>query len=101
MADGILVNAGTVVAVVHGFSGPASTGQTFVACADVSALSAGQAAPTSVQIGMPATDAGMSRVVEDLVTVLINKGVILRTDLPAAALTKINARRIIRNETTL
>ena len=45
---------------------------------------------------LAASDSGMARLVEDLVDVLINKGVIKFTDLPAAAGTKYLERQTAR-----
>lgn len=45
---------------------------------------------------LSASDSGMARLVEDLVDVLINKGVIKFTDLPAAAGTKYLERQTAR-----
>ncbi len=42
------------------------------------------------------TDAGMGRVVEDLIEILIEKRVLLLTDLPQAVLEKISRRRALR-----
>lgn len=46
------------------------------------------------------TDAGLGRVTEDLINVLIDRGVIQFTDLPAAAQAKLLARRQTRAELT-
>lgn len=46
------------------------------------------------------TDAGLGRVTEDLINVLIDRGVIQFTDLPAAAQAKLSARRQTRAELT-
>ena len=45
-----------------------------------------------------ATDAGLARVTEDLINILIDKGVIQFTDLPAAAQTKLLERRLVREQ---
>lgn len=43
--DGVLINAGTIVSVVHGWGGTPAAGQTFLAIKNVAGLSAGQPAP--------------------------------------------------------
>ena len=43
------------------------------------------------------SDTEMIRVVEDLVTVLLNKNLILLTDLPVAVQNKINSRKLARD----
>jgi hypothetical protein len=100
--DGILINSGgTIVSVVHGFGGAAPAGQSFVALTTIDGLCAGQAAPTPVAQTLEATDAQMSRGLEDLTALLIAKGTIARTDLPAPLLAKINARRTLRGQSIL
>ena len=47
---------------------------------------------------LDATDKGLIRVLEDLVDVLVDKNVILFTDLPEDAQVKINYRRQLRSE---
>jgi len=47
---------------------------------------------------LAASDVGMARLVEDLVDVLINKGVIKFTDLPAAAGAKYLERQLAREK---
>lgn len=42
------------------------------------------------------TDPGMIRVVEDLYEILVKKGIILASDLPAAAVNKIEQRKQLR-----
>jgi hypothetical protein len=44
------------------------------------------------------SDTGMSRVLEDVIDILIDKGVILITDLPMAAVEKIAERRSLRGK---
>lgn len=53
------------------------------------------------QLASQGSDASMSRGLEDLVGVLIMKGTIAKTDLPAPLLTKINNRRVIRGQAVL
>lgn len=48
--------------------------------------------------GVTASDASMVRVLEDLIHVLVERGVIRFTDLPAAAQTKLNERAHWRTE---
>lgn len=50
-----------------------------------------------VQTILTASDMAMVRVIEDLVNTLIDKGVILFTDLPEAAQTKLVQRKKIRH----
>ena len=45
---------------------------------------------------LSATDADLARITEDLINVLVQKGVILFTDLPPAAQAKLLARRQTR-----
>jgi len=45
---------------------------------------------------LAATDAGMSRVVEDLVTALLAKGILKEADLPQAVIDKISTRKELR-----
>lgn len=45
---------------------------------------------------LTATDSGMSRVTEDLIEILVAKGVIAETDLPADAQAKLSDRRAKR-----
>ena len=47
------------------------------------------------------SDASMSRWLEDLVGLLIAKGTIAKTDLPAPLLTKIDNRRAVRGQAAL
>src|SRR5512146_3253057 len=47
-----------------------------------------------------ALDAGFIRVMEDLIDVLVSKGVLRLTDLPAAAQSKLLARKDIRRKMT-
>ena len=47
------------------------------------------------------SDASMSRGLEDLVGLLIAKGTIAKTDLPAPLLTKIDNRRAVRGQAAL
>lgn len=101
-SNGVLVDStGTILAVVHGFSGKAPTGQTFQALASVDGLNAGQKAPTAAVQTLASTDHEMSRGLEDLVAVLLTKGTILKTDLSADLLSKIDARRALRGQATL
>lgn len=57
-------------------------------------------APTPGQLLSP-SDYQMARGHEELVALLIAKGVIARTDLSAAALANVNARRALRGEAAL
>jgi hypothetical protein len=57
--------------------------------------------PTLAQLAaaeLPATDAGMARVVEDLITVLVSKGVIEEADLPDSAQAKLAERTALRQQ---
>ncbi len=47
---------------------------------------------------LAASDAGMARVLEDLIATLAAKGVISEADLPAAAQSKLQARRDLRKQ---
>ncbi len=47
---------------------------------------------------LAASDGDMARVTEDLITVLIDKGVLAFTDLPAAARRKLLSRRQLREQ---
>jgi len=99
--NGVLIDGhGVVVAVMHGFSGAAPAGQTFVAV-DISGVVAGQVAPSAASQALAATDKGMSRVVEDLAVALIGKGVLAHADLSAPVLAKINARRALRGQAAI
>ena len=51
----------------------------------------------AIQSELSASDREMARVLEDLVFVLIDKGVIMMTDLPKAAQEKIHARSDLRS----
>jgi hypothetical protein len=48
-------------------------------------------------IALEETDLGMSRVVEDLIELLITKSAISLTELPQPAQDKINERKVLRN----
>lgn len=50
------------------------------------------------QLTAQGSDTSMSRGLEDLVGLLITKGTIAKTDLPAALLAKINNRRVVRGQ---
>jgi hypothetical protein len=52
-------------------------------------------------LSLASTDHEMSRGLEDLVAVLLTKGTILKTDLSADLLSKIDARRALRGQATL
>ena len=52
-------------------------------------------APTAGE-QLAATDAGMIRTIEDLTNVLIAKGVIIKTDLPAFTVEKLDNRKALR-----
>jgi len=52
-------------------------------------------------LGQNGSDASMGRGVEDLISLLISKGVIARSDLSTALLTKINNRRSARGQAAL
>lgn len=95
--DGILINAdGTIVSVVYGLAtrdGP--DGLTFREC-DTHGLRSGQPAPPAIAATIPPTDGVMARVCEDLVVSLLSKGVIVKTDLPDAAVAHVNDRRALR-----
>jgi hypothetical protein len=104
MTNGVLINSGgTIVSVVHGWSGKASipSGQTFRALDSVAGLERGMAAPTEATQQLAASDHEMGRGVEDLIAVLIGKNVIAKTDLPAPLMAKINQRRTLRGESAL
>lgn len=53
------------------------------------------------QLTTQGSDASMSRGLEDLVGLLITKGTIAKTDLPAPLLAKINNRRAVRGQAAL
>jgi hypothetical protein len=104
MTNGVLINSGgTIVSVVHGWSGKTSipSGQTFRALDSVAGLERGMAAPAESVQQLAATDHEMARGVEDLVAALLTKGTVAKADLPAALLTKINQRRSLRGESVL
>ena len=48
--------------------------------------------------GLPGTDPGMSRLAEDLLDILITKGTVAFSDVPAPTRTKINRRRKMRGQ---
>ena len=54
--------------------------------------------PSSLQDNLSGSDTNMGRVLEDLIECLIDKRVILLTDLPPAALEKISYRRQLRGK---
>ena len=47
---------------------------------------------------LAATDTGMVRTIEDILTALVVKGLILKTDIPQAVLDKISAREALRSQ---
>ena len=53
------------------------------------------------QLAAQGSDGSLSRGLEDLVSLLITKGTIAKTDLPAALLTKIDNRRAVRGQAAL
>lgn len=52
-------------------------------------------------LGSTGSDASMSRGLEDLIGLLMGKGTIAKTDLPAPLLSKINNRRAARGQAAL
>lgn len=65
----------------------------------VDVVSEPAAMPSTVEAGqneLSATDLGLIRVLEDVIDLLIERGVIRFTDLPAAAQTKLLERRSMR-----
>ena len=60
--------------------------------------SAREAIHQAVQSELQATDLEMARVLEDLINTLVDKGVIMMTDLPKAAQDKIASRGTMRSK---
>ena len=60
---------------------------------ELAAFTAGLASPSD---GLEASDLGLVRVLEDVIDLLVERGVIRYTDLPQAAQDKLNARRSAR-----
>jgi len=54
--------------------------------------------PPSIKEQLAATDAGMIRTIEDILTALVVKKLILKTDIPQAVLDKISAREALRRQ---
>ena len=54
--------------------------------------------PPSIKEQLAATDAGMIRIIEDILTALVVKKLILKTDIPQAVLDKISAREALRSQ---
>ena len=54
--------------------------------------------PPSIKEQLAATDAGMIRTIEDILTALVVKKLILKTDIPQAVLDKISAREALRSQ---
>jgi len=52
-------------------------------------------------LGSTGSDASMSRGLEDLISLLMGKGTIAKTDLPSVLLAKINNRRAARGQAAL
>ena len=52
-------------------------------------------------LGSTGSDASMSRGLEDLIGLLVGKGMIAKSDLPTALLSKINNRRTMRGQPLL
>lgn len=61
-----------------------------------------EAATTRAAIiaALAATDTGMVRTIEDILTALVVKGLFLKTDIPRAVLDKIAAREVLRRQLT-
>lgn len=57
-----------------------------------------EAVAAKAKAGLAASDAGMPRVVDDLIAVLIGKGVLTAADLPLWANVKLEARAAMRTE---
>ena len=51
-----------------------------------------------VLVALAASDTGMVRTIEDILTALVVKGLILKTDIPQAVLDKISAREALRSQ---
>lgn len=87
--------AGKVTAV---FAEPQTDASEFVEAgsAEIKKLLAADGSDGDTQRDLLETDLAMGRVVEDLIDVLIEKNVILLTDLPAAAQQKLMSRRNLR-----
>ena len=54
--------------------------------------------PPSIKEQLAATDAGMIRTIEDILTALVVKKLILKTDIPQAVLDKIAVREVLRSQ---
>lgn len=65
---------------------------------DVQIIAFLQSAKSTEQLGLEQTDQAMARVLEDVVSLLVEQGVIRFTDLPAPAQDKLLARRELRGK---
>lgn len=65
---------------------------------DVQVVAFLQSAKSTEQLALEQTDTAMARVLEDVVSLLVEQGVIRFTDLPSAAQDKLLARRELRGK---